>query len=296
MTHLHSKRVISRTLQYFGVAILVVITLFPFYWVIRTSLTPHEAMYTEATRMIPTNPTVSNYLRVLGFVDQATAIKLGGSGQKVNFLLNMKNSFIVAIGITLFQIMFSAMAAYAFARLKFPFRDKIFGVYLATMMIPGIVMTIPNFIMVKNMGLLNTFPGIMAPALLMTPFSVFFLRQFFLGINPELEEAAMIDGAGQYLTFARIILPLSQTALVTLAVSTFISTWNDYMWPLIVGKQESMRTLTVALGIFRSQVPQGQPDWGGLMAGTVLAMIPALVIFSVFGKKIVNSIGFSGFR
>jgi multiple sugar transport system permease protein len=283
-------------LQYFGVAILVVITLFPFYWVIRTSLTPHEAMYTEATRMIPTNPTVSNYLRVLGFVDQATAIKLGGSGQKVNFLLNMKNSFIVAIGITLFQIMFSAMAAYAFARLKFPFRDKIFGVYLATMMIPGIVMTIPNFIMVKNMGLLNTFPGIMAPALLMTPFSVFFLRQFFLGINPELEEAAMIDGAGQYLTFARIILPLSQTALVTLAVSTFISTWNDYMWPLIVGKQESMRTLTVALGIFRSQVPQGQPDWGGLMAGTVLAMIPALVIFSVFGKKIVNSIGFSGFR
>lgn len=291
-----SQRVISRTALYFGVALLVVITLFPFYWVIRTSLTPHEAMYTEATKLIPTNPTLSNYLRVLGLVDQATAIKLGGSGQKVNFLLNMKNSFIVAIGITLFQVMFSAMAAYAFARLKFPFRDKIFGVYLATMMIPGIVMTIPNFIMVKNMGLLNTFPGIMAPVLLMTPFSVFFLRQFFLGINPELEEAAMIDGAEQYLTFARIILPLSQTALVTLAVSTFISTWNDYMWPLIVGKQESMRTLTVALGIFRSQVPQGQPDWGGLMAGTVLAMIPALVIFSVFGKKIVNSIGFSGFR
>lgn len=296
MKHGKSQRVISRTALYFGVALLVVITLFPFYWVIRTSLTPHEAMYTEATKILPSNPTFSNYLRVLGLVDQATAIKLGGSGQKVNFLLNMKNSFIVAIGITLFQVMFSAMAAYAFARLKFPFKDKIFGVYLATMMIPGIVMTIPNFIMVKNMGLLNTFPGIMAPVLLMTPFSVFFLRQFFLSINPELEEAAMIDGAGQYLTFARIILPLSQTALVTLAVSTFISTWNDYMWPLIVGKQESMRTLTVALGIFRSQVPQGQPDWGGLMAGTVLAMIPALVILSVFGKKIVNSIGFSGFR
>lgn len=292
----NSKRVISRTFLYFGVALLVGITLFPFFWVIRTSLTPHEAMYTESTKLIPSAPTLSNYRRVLGLVDQATAIKLGGSGQKVNFLLNMKNSFIVAIGITLFQVMFSAMAAYAFARLKFPFRDEVFGVYLATMMIPGIVMTIPNFIMVKNLGLLNTFPGIMAPALLMTPFSVFFLRQFFLGINPELEEAAMIDGAGQYLTFARIILPLSQTALMTLAVSIFISTWNDYMWPLIVGKQENLRTLTVALGIFRSQVPQGQPDWGGLMAGTVLAMIPVLVIFSVFGKKIVNSIGFSGFR
>lgn len=287
---------ISRMFLNIGVALLIVITLFPFFWVVRTSLTPHGAMYSEATKIFPSEPTLSNYARVLGLVDQVTAIKLGGSGQKVNFLINLKNSFIVAVCVTLFQVIFSAMAAYAFARLKFPFRNTIFGIYIATMVIPGIVMTIPNFIMVKNLGLLNTFPGIMAPVLLMTPFSVFFLRQFFLSINPELEEAAMIDGAGQYLTFGSIILPLSQTALVTLAVITFISTWNDYMWPLIVGKQENMRTLTVALGIFRSQVPQGQPDWGGLMAGTVLAIIPVLIMFTVFGKKIVNSIGFNGFR
>ncbi len=296
MIHKSSSRMISRMFLNIGVALLIVITLFPFFWVVRTSLTPHGAMYSEATKIFPSEPTLSNYARVLGLVDQVTAIKLGGSGQKVNFLINLKNSFIVAVCVTLFQVIFSAMAAYAFARLKFPFRNTIFGIYIATMVIPGIVMTIPNFIMVKNLGLLNTFPGIMAPVLLMTPFSVFFLRQFFLSINPELEEAAMIDGAGQYLTFGSIILPLSQTALVTLAVITFISTWNDYMWPLIVGKQENMRTLTVALGIFRSQVPQGQPDWGGLMAGTVLAIIPVLIMFTVFGKKIVNSIGFNGFR
>ncbi len=296
MINRKAQRNMVRFFQYCGVAILVFVTVFPFYWVVRTAITPHSAMYVEAARIFPSRPTFSNFQRVLGLVDQATAVKLGGSGQKVNFLVNMKNSLLVAIGTTFFQVIFSAMAAYAFARLRFPFRDEIFAVYLATMMIPGIVMTIPNFIFVKNIGLLNTLPGIMAPALLMTPFAVFFLRQFFLGINPELEEAAMIDGAGKYLTFWRIILPLSQTALVTLAVSTFITTWNDYMWPLIVGKQESMRTLTVALGIFRSQVPQGQPDWGGLMAGTVLAMIPALFVLSLFGKKIVNSIGFSGFR
>jgi multiple sugar transport system permease protein len=130
----------------------------------------------------------------------------------------------------------------------------------------------------------------------MTPYGVFFMRQFFMGINKEIEEAAYLDGAGQYKTFFMIILPLMQTALVTLAVTTFINSWNDYMWPLIVGKKEELRTLTVALGVFRSQTPQGQPDWSGMMAGTVLAIIPAMIIYSFMGKKIVNSIGFNGFK
>ena len=130
----------------------------------------------------------------------------------------------------------------------------------------------------------------------MTPYSVFFMRQFFMGINKEIEEAAYLDGAGQYRTFFMIIMPLMQTAVITLAVTIAINTWNDYMWPLIVGRKEDLRTLTVALGVFRSQTPQGQPDWSGMMAGTVLAIIPAFIIYAILGKKIINSIQFSGFR
>ena len=150
--------------------------------------------------------------------------------------------------------------------------------------------------MIRDLKLLNTYWGVVLPALLMTPYSVFFMRQFFMGINKEIEEAAYLDGAGQYKTFFMIILPLMQTALITLAVTIFINTWNDYMWPLIVGKKDELRTLTVALGVFRSQTPQGQPDWSGMMAGTMLAIVPALIIYAFLGKKIVNSIQFSGFR
>jgi multiple sugar transport system permease protein len=169
-------------------------------------------------------------------------------------------------------------------------------IYLSALMVPGIVMTIPNFVFVKEIGWLNTYLGIMAPTLLMTPFAVFFLRQFFLSINRELEEAFFLDGAGKVRTFARLILPISQTALATLALSTFIASWNDYLWPLLVGKNPDVRLLNVAMGIFRSQTPQGVPDWGGLMAGAILSIIPLLILFALFGKKIVNSISFSGFK
>jgi multiple sugar transport system permease protein len=130
----------------------------------------------------------------------------------------------------------------------------------------------------------------------MTPFSVFFLRQFFLGIPREIEEAAMIDGAGRFRVFLTIILPMSAAPVSTLALLTYITSWNDYFWPLLVGKAESVRVLTVALGIFRSQTPQGSPDWAGLMAATLIAALPILVLYAFLGRRIVNSIGFSGIK
>ena len=278
------------------VVILLVVTLFPFFWVVRTSLTPNKLVFTEATRMIPSQLTMKNYARVLGLVSAEESIALGGTGQSVNFLINLRNTLIIATITTVCQVLFSAMAGYGFSRLTFPGRDKVFMLILSAMMVPGVVMMIPNFVFVRQLGLLNTYAGVVLPAVFMTPYSVFFMRQFFMGINKEIEEAAYLDGAGQYMTFFMIIMPLMQTALATLSVTVFINTWNDYMWPLIVGKKESLRTLTVALGVFRSQTPQGQPDWSGLMAGTTLAIAPALAIYSVMGKKIVNSIGFSGFR
>jgi multiple sugar transport system permease protein len=277
-------------------AVLLALTLFPFLWILRTSFTGHTRLFDAPLAFWPPEATTDNYARVLGFITGEAAVRLGGSGQKIDFVRALLNSVLVCSVTTVVQTLSCAMGAYAFARLKFPGRNGLFLVYLSALMVPGIVMTIPNFVLVKEWGWLNTYLGILAPGLLMTPFSVFFLRQFFLGINPELEEAAFLDGAGKARTFVQIILPLAQTALVTLALSLFISGWNDYLWPLLVGKDESVRLLNVAMGIFRSQTPQGSPDWGGLMAGAVLSILPLLALFVVFGKRIVNSISFSGFR
>jgi multiple sugar transport system permease protein len=277
-------------------AVALIVTLFPVLWVVRMSFTPNKQILPSASRLLPAEFTATNYLRVFGLVDSADAIKMGGSAQKINFFRFLLNSVIVSSIVTVSQVLFSAAGAYAFARLRFPGHKAIFGAYISALMVPSIVMIIPNFILMRDLGWLNTYVGIMAPALLMTPYAVFFLRQFFLGINPELEEAARIDGANKLRVFVQIILPLSAASLTTLAVICFVGQWNDYMWPLIVGKDESVRMLTVALGVFRSQTPQGMPDWGGLMAGTTLAIIPTLILFLTLGRRIVDSVNFSGFR
>ena len=286
----------GRILAWAGLGLLLFVTLFPFYWMLRTAFTFPTAVFKNTSSLLPVQATLLNFNRVLGMLDVETAVKLGGTGQSINFLLALRNSIIVSTLIVTGQITFCAMAAYAFARLHFPFRDQIFAIYIAALMVPAIVMTIPNFILVRTLGGLNTFAGIVAPVFLMTPFAVFFLRQFFLGVNREVEEAALIDGASIPMVFFRVVLPITIPALTTLAVITFISSWNNYMWPLIIANKENVRVLTVALGFFRSQTPQGAPDWTGLMAGTTLAIIPTFILFIVAGRKILDSIQFTGFK
>jgi len=286
----------ARILFWVVVAVIAVSTLFPFYWTVRTALTLPRGVYAHPTTFLPPELTLGNFERVLGLVDAATSVRLGGSGQTINFFIFLRNSIVVSLLITTGQTFFSAAAAYAFARLRFPLHRQLFGVYLSALMVPGIVLLIPNFIFVKTVGWLDTYQGIAAPAFLMSPFAVFFLRQFFLGLNRELEEAARVEGAGRVRIFFQIAIPLSMTALTTLAVITFIYSWNDYLWPLLVGRGENVRMLTVALGIFRQQGAQNLPDWAGLMAGTTLAILPTLVLFLALGKRVINSIGFTGFR
>jgi multiple sugar transport system permease protein len=286
----------ARILFWIAVIAIGVVTLFPFYWTVRTALTLPRGVYAHPTTFFPPELTLGNFERVLGLVDAATSVRLGGSGQKINFFVFLRNSIVVSMLITVGQTFFSAAAAYAFARMRFPLRRQIFGLYLSALMVPGIVLLIPNFILVKTVGWLNTYQGIAAPAFFMSPFAVFFLRQFFLGLNRELEEAARVEGAGRVRIFFQIAIPLSMTALTTLAVITFIYSWNDYLWPLLVGRNENVRMLTVALGIFRQQGAQNIPDWAGLMAGTTLAILPTLALFLALGKRVINSIGFTGFR
>jgi multiple sugar transport system permease protein len=276
--------------------ILLFVTLFPFYWMLRTSLTSPRAIFLDTGSLLPVQPTMINFERVLGLVDPATAVAMGGAGANINFARALLNSVIVSMMVVIVQTSFCAMAAYAFARLRFPFRDGLFLVYIAALMVPGIVTLIPNFILIRQLNLMNTYLGVAAPVLLMTPYAVFFLRQFFLGLNREVEEASRIDGASVWVGFVRVILPMMVPAITTLAIITLISTWNTYLWPLIVGSDESVRVLTVALGIFRSQTPQGAPDWTGLMAGTTLAIIPTFAIFLLLGRRILDSIQFTGFK
>jgi len=279
--------------------ILIVVTVFPFLWVARTALTSPNAVFRDTTSLLPIDATLGNFERVLGLVNTTEIVgqdTANISAGTLNFGIYLRNSFIVAGLITFGQTFFSSMAAYAFARLRFPFREKLFFIYLTGLMIPSIVLFIPNFVLIRQIGWIGTFQGIVAPAFLMTPFAVFFMRQFFLSLNKELEEAALMDGATLVGVFWKVSLPLMRGPLLTLALLTFIGSWNDYLWPLLVGRNENVRVLTVALSIFREQTPQGAPDWTGLMAGTVVAIIPTVLLFIFFGRRVVDSIQFAGFK
>jgi len=287
----------GRTLAWLVLSLLIFVTLLPFWWMIRTALSSNRELFANATSLLPVGLTTGNFWRVLGFLTIDESQALGGSGQKLNFFLYLRNSIIVTCSVVFGQLTFSALGAYAFARLKFPFREKIFGLYLTALIIPGIVLLIPNYVLMRELDWIKTFQGIIAPTFLFSPFAVFFLRQYFLGINRELEEAGRLDGASLFGVFWRIILPISMPPITTLAILTFIGTWNDYLWPLLIGgSEEATRVLTVALGIFRSQTPQGTPDWTGLMAGALVSAGPSVLVFLLLGRRVINSIQFTGYR
>jgi multiple sugar transport system permease protein len=291
------KRInIGRVAAWAAMTILILITLFPFYWMLRTAFSTSKSLFTDPASLLPVDFTTGAFQRVLGLATPAEAQAEGGSGAAVSFWLYLRNSVVFATLTTAGQVFFCALAAYAFARLRWPGRDIVFFLFLTSLMIPPIFTMLPNFILIRNLGLINTMPGLVLPFFLMTPFAIFFLRQFFLGISKEIEEAAKIDGAGHWRIFFQIVLPMSTAPIVTLFILTFINMWNEYFWPLLVGSGENVRVLTVAIGVFRSQTPQGSPDWAGLMAAVLVAALPILILFFAFAKKIVNSIGFSGLK
>ena len=274
----------------------VLVTLFPFFWMLRTALSNGAALATDPASLLPVDFTWGAFKRVLGIATTAEAQAEGGSGARLDFWGYLLNSVIVATSITLGQVFFGALAAYAFARMQWPGRNAVFFLFLVALMVPPIFTQLPNFLLMRDLGLVNTYAGIILPFFFMTPFAIFFLRQFFLGISSEIEEAARLDGASNLRIFFRIILPMSTGPLATLAILQYIQAWNEYFWPLLVGSDNSVRVLTVALGVFRSQTPQGAPDWAGLMAAALLAALPILILFVIFSRKIVNSIGFSGIK
>jgi multiple sugar transport system permease protein len=287
----------SRIFGYSALTAIVLVTLFPVYWMLRTALSTSKTLFSEPTSLAPVNFTLGGFARVFGLSSNEQALAEGGSGASVNFGQFFMNSVIVCVVVVVCQVAFSAAAAYAFAILKFKGRDAIFFLYIIALTVPGIFLVLPNFLLIRELHLVNTLFGIMLPALLMHPFAVFFLRQFFLNTNLSIIEAAVIDGANHFKIFSRIVVPIAWPQIITLAILQFITAWNDYLWPFYIGSGKPESTvLTVGLGVFKSQTPQGSPDWSGLMAAALVAAVPMILMMIFAGKKIVGSIQASGVK
>lgn len=284
----------GRTVSWGLLIVLIFISIFPIWVALKTALSDRQEIFAHAADLLPSGLTFFNFERALGIVSPNDPRIANLGGGTLNMGVALRNSVLFVAVCVFGQILFSAMAAYAFARLKFPGRNILFIMILSAMMIPGIVLFIPNFIFIKELGWLNTFQGMVAPYVLMTPFAVFFLRQFFLSIPLELEEAARLDGASQVMIFIRIVLPLARGPLSTLGILTSINLWNEFFWPYLVTNDENLRTLPVALQIFRQQQPQGPPDWTGIMSGTFLSIIPVFLLLVFLGRQVVESLQFSG--
>jgi multiple sugar transport system permease protein len=263
---------------------LAVLWLTPALWVLVTSLKQTPDIIRTPPEWIPWPATLEHYHEVL-FSSSRTA-RIGRA-----FL----NSAIVSVGATLIVVFVSAMAAYPLARMRFPGRDLIFGLLIGSLMIPNAVVLVPQYVLTQRLGWLSTYQGLIVPEAAMTfAFGVFLLRQFFLTMPRELEDAARIDGAGPWQIFLRIVLPLSQPVLGALAIFAFRSAWNDFLWPLIAVNKPEMFPLPVALALLRGAY--SAESYGPIMAGAALSALPLLLVFLVANRRIVEGVRLGGLK
>jgi multiple sugar transport system permease protein len=263
---------------------LALLWLAPIAWVVVTSLKPSENIVRLPPEWIPWPATGAHYQEVLW-----------GSSRTARIGRAFVNSLVVATGSVLAVLATSAMAAYPLARMRFPGRDLIFGILVGSLMIPNAVLLVPQYVLTQRIGWLSTYQGMIVPeAAMLFAFGVFLLRQFFLAMPRELEDAALIDGAGPWQVFSRIILPLSQPVLAALAIFAFRSAWNDFLWPLIAVNKPEMFPLPVALALLRSAY--SSESYGPIMAGAALSALPLLVVFIVANRRIVEGVRLSGLK
>lgn len=257
------SRIIAYTILILGAISMLV----PFLWMLATSLMSSQQIYAFPPQLIPNPARWQNYPEALNSVPL------------VRFFWN---SLIVATLTTAGQLVTASMAGYAFARLKFPFRNTLFFLFLATMMIPPQVNIVPLFILMSKMGWIDSFYALIIPGLF-GAFGIFLLRQFFMGFPNELEQAARLDGCNPWQIYWYIALPTALPALATLGIFSFITSWNSFLWPLIVTHSETMRTLPVGLAAFKGAFRENT-QWGPLMAAGVISVVPALLVF-LAGQK-----------
>ena len=243
----------------------------PFLWMLSTSLKPAAEVFKFPPILLSQTPQPENYLRIFSTIPFGRAIA---------------NSVIVATSVTLLQLIVCSMAAYAFACLRFRGRDVLFLIYLAALMVPSQVTLIPNFMLVRDLGWIDTYQGLILPYAF-SSFGTFLLRQYMKTIPPELIEAARIDGASHFQIYLTLILPLARPALGALAIFTFVAQWNNFLWPLITTTKPEMQVTTVALATLQGQF---NTDWPLLMTGSMLAIVPMLVVFALGNRSFISGI------
>lgn len=252
--------------------------IFPFIWMILGSFKTNAEIRSNPLGFLPDAPTLDNYTQLFGRLDFATYFT---------------NSVVVAVSVTLGNIIFSSMVGYALAKLEFKGKKILFVLVLGTLMVPGVVTFVPLFVLTSNLGLVNSYPGLILPFLI-TPLGVFLMRQFISGLPDDIIEAARIDGASEWRIFARVIMPLCGPAVATLTILTFLGSWNNFLWPLVVATSEEKYTLPVALALY--SVGQNAAQYGLMMAGAVVVVIPVLLVFIVLQRYFVQGIALTGIK
>lgn len=274
-----ARQLFQKLLFYIMLLIFTLVTILPFLWMISSSFKGQEAIRTIPIRWIPEHPTLEGYERVFNM-------------QGFSFIRSSLNSLVLAIACTFVAVTSATMAAFVFAKLPFRGSGKLFGIYLATMMIPGTVTMVPNYIILRVLGLLDTYTGLILPSLA-NAFGVFLMRQSMMSVNNAYMESAYIDGASLYQIFFRIMLPMVTPTLSTMILLSFMGSWNSYLWPLIVLTSTNKQTLQVVLGNMNGMYKNNEHV---LMAGAVLTILPILFVYLVSQKYVDQGISIGGIK
>ncbi|SES27140.1 carbohydrate ABC transporter membrane protein 2, CUT1 family [Pedococcus cremeus] len=263
---------------YAVLTVAVVAVIAPFVWMVLGSFKSEGELRQVPPTWLPESASLDNYRQLFSRLD---------------FTTYFTNSIIVAVVVVAGNLLFCSMLGYALALLEFPGKRPLFAVVMATLMIPGVVTFVPLFVLVANAGLINSLPGLILP-FLVTPFGVFLMRQFFLGLPRDLLDAGRVDGAGELRIFAQIFLPLAGPALATLGILTFLGSWNNFLWPLVVAQTEDHYTLPVALALY--SVGQNSTQYGLLLAGSTVVLAPVLLVFLIFQRRFIEGIATTGIK
>jgi multiple sugar transport system permease protein len=268
----------SRWWLYLLLTLALVAVMAPFVWMVLGSVKPDAELRQVPPTWWPQQPSLDNYTELFS---------------RLNFGRFFFNSTAVATVVTIGNLVFCSAMGYALAMLEFRGKKALFALILGTLMIPGVVTFVPLFVLVANLDLVNTLPGLMLP-FLVAPFGVFLMRQFMLGLPKELLDAARVDGAGELRIFFRVFLPLCGPALATLGILTFLASWNNFLWPLVVAQTEDTYTLPVALALYSTG--QNATQYGLLLAGATIVVLPVLLVFMVFQRRFIQGIATTGLK
>ena len=266
---------IVRGVQMLVTLILALMTVFPLFWMISTAFKEPADVFSMS--LVPEAPTLKNFVYVF---------------TEVNFLRYLFNTLVVSASVTLIALLFHSMSGYALARLRFPGREVIFLTMFSTFLVSLPVIIVPLFILVRTLGMLNSYAGLIIPSIF-NAFGIFLLRQYYLSIPRELEEAAVIDGAGYWRIYWSLILPLSRPLLSSLAILFFLTNWNAFLWPLTITSDQNLWMVQVGIAAFKGQY---SASWNYIMAASTVVAAPTLILFLIFQRQIMDSIKTSGLK